>query len=51
MAFNPIFALPNLKREGNGLTHGVMVTQLILVQFFKVRILMGQLARANRFFY
>lgn len=47
MALNPIFALPNLKREGNGLTHGVMVTQLILVQFFKVRILMGQQNRRN----
>lgn len=47
MELNPIFALPNLKRDGTGLTHGVMVTQLILVQFFKVRILMGQQKRRN----
>lgn len=37
----PIFASP-IAKPGTGLTHGVMVTLLILVQSFKVRILMGQ---------
>ncbi len=42
---NPIFALPKeilALRNSMRLTHGVMVTLLILVQSFKVRILMGQ---------
>ncbi len=42
---NPIFALPKeilAIRHSVRLTHGVMVTLLILVQSFKVRILMGQ---------
>ncbi len=32
-------------RKSNSLSHGVMVTHLVLVQAFKVRILMGQLIK------
>jgi hypothetical protein len=44
----PIFASP-IAKLGAGLTHGVMVTLLILVQSFKVRILMGQQEVKSRF--
>lgn len=42
----PIFAIPNLTPVSIkvGLTHGVTVALLILVQSVKVRILMGQQA-------
>ncbi len=42
---SPIFAIPNLTPVSikGGLTHGVTVALLILVQSVKVRILMGQL--------